>query len=172
MQQFETERLIIRSLSLTDTDAYFDMMCNKNVMRLIPRPVMDRNESNTHLSYLINQYQKKSDLNIWGIELKTTNEFIGLCGFLKSKEKTDEIGYRLREQFWRKGYGTEITKGLISHGFSKLNMSKITADVAVNNINSVKILEKFMTLQSEFFNSVDNCMDKRYVVLANNWKNL
>ena len=81
MLKFETDRLIIRYLANTDTEAYFDMMGNINVMRLIPRPIMDRNESDTHLANLISQYQKASDTRIWGVELKATNEFIGLCGF-------------------------------------------------------------------------------------------
>lgn len=170
MLKFETDRLIIRYLANTDTEAYFDMMGNINVMRLIPRPIMDRNESDTHLANLISQYQKASDTRIWGVELKATNEFIGLCGFLKSEEQIDEIGYRLREQFWSNGYGTEITKGLLTFGFSVMNMKKIRADVAVSNLNSVKILEKFMTLQSEFFNPSDNCMDRRYEVLSSDWK--
>ena len=170
MIQFETDRLIIRYLSNTDTEAYFDMMGNINVMRLIPRAIMNRNESNTHLANLISQYHKTSNIRVWGVELKTTNEFIGLCGFLKNEDQNDEIGYRLREQFWRKGYGTEITKGLLSFGFSEMNMTKITADVAVDNLNSIKILEKFMTLHSEFFNPKDNCIDRRYEVLIKDWK--
>lgn len=48
-------------------------------------------------------------------------------------------------------------------------MDKITADVAIQNLNSIKILEKFMTAKKEFFNELDNCTDRRYEVLKNNW---
>ena len=74
---------------------------------------------------------------------------------LKNNENEDEIGYRLREKHWRKGFGTEISKGLIKFGFEKLKMEKITADVDTKNLNSAKILEKFMTQTKEFFNKSD-----------------
>ena len=75
----------------------------------------------------------------------------------------------MREKFWRKGFGTEIAKGLISFGFDKMKMKmkKITADVDTKNLNSVKILEKFMSSRKEFFNESDNCVDRRYEILKN-----
>ena len=48
-------------------------------------------------------------------------------------------------------------------------MDKITADVDTRNLNSVKILEKFMTAKKEFFNQSDNCIDRRYEIIKNNW---
>lgn len=167
---FETERLIVRLLQLDDADTYFDMMSNPNVMRLIPREIMSREESDTHLKMIVENDSSFSDKKIWGIETKSENEFIGLCAFLKNDKNEDELGYRLREKFWRKGYGTEITKGLISFGFNKMNMKKITADVANTNIGSIKILEKFMVKEDEFFNEEDNCVDRRYAVVCNDNK--
>ncbi|MFT6184754.1 MAG: RimJ/RimL family protein N-acetyltransferase, partial [Flavobacteriales bacterium] len=67
------------------------------------------------------------------------------------------------------GFGTEFTKGLISFGFEELKFEKIIADVAVTNLNSVKILEKFMSVEKEFFNVSDNCVDRRYFVLRTDW---
>ena len=40
MKIFETDRLIIRNLIEMDSDDYYDMMGNSNVMSLIPRKVM------------------------------------------------------------------------------------------------------------------------------------
>jgi len=169
MKIFETDRLIVRKLKETDSDDYYDMMGNPNVMNLVPRKVMSRKESDKHLMNIIDSDQNQSDTKVWGIEIKNGNEFIGLCAFLKNSENEDEIGYRLRELFWRKGFGTEITKGLISFGFDKMKMQEITADVDTKNLNSVKILEKFMSSEKEFYNESDNCSDRRYKVLKNKW---
>lgn len=169
MKIFETDRLIIRKLKEIDSDDYFDMMGNPNVMNMVPRKVMSREESDTHLNDFLKINHTQSDTKVWGIELKNGNEFIGLCAFLKNNESEDEIGYRLREKFWRKGLGTEIAKGLISFGFGQLQMEKITADVDTENQNSVKILEKFMSPNKEFFNESDNCIDRRYQILKNDW---
>lgn len=169
MINFETERLLIRTLKKDDSDDYFDMMGNPNVMNPIPRDVMTREESNDHLENFLNTEHSMSDKKVWAIELKSGNTFIGLCAFLKNDENEDEIGYRLREKYWRRGYGTEVTFGLLSYGFNQMKMDKITADVDTRNLNSVKILEKFMTAKKEFFNEADNCIDRRYEVNKNNW---
>lgn len=169
MTIFQTERLLIRTLKKDDSNDYFDMMGNPNVMNPIPRDVTSREESNDHLNNFLNAERTMSDKKVWAIELKSENKFIGLCAFLKNNENDDEIGYRLREKYWRKGFGTEVTIGLLKYGFNQMEMDKITADVDIRNLNSVKILEKFMTSKREFFNVSDNCTDRRYEIIKNNW---
>ncbi|NOQ75282.1 MAG: GNAT family N-acetyltransferase [Crocinitomix sp.] len=169
MKRFETDRLVVRNLKEADSDDYFDMMGNPKVMNMVPRKVMKREESDNHLNDFLSPSQNQSETKVWGIELKKGSEFIGLCAFLKNNVTEDEIGYRLREKFWRKGFGTEIAKGLITYGFEQLKMEKITADVDTRNQNSVKILEKFMSSNIEFFNESDNCIDRRYEILKNDW---
>lgn len=68
-------------------------------------------------------------------------------------EGHDEIGYRLREQYWRQGYGTEIATGLIDYCFKELNFTLLTADVNIENIPSVKILEKFGSFTMKTLNA-------------------
>ena len=160
---------MIRQLRESDQSAYFDMMGNPNVMSSIPRVVMTNEESNDHLNKILNTEHKTSDTKVWAIELKAENEFIGLCAFLKNNDNEDEIGYRLREKFWGVGYGTEITKGLIDFGFKHLNTDLITADVFVDNLRSVKILEKFFKRDIEFFNTEDQCTDRRYKLPRKEW---
>lgn len=166
---FETDRLIIRQLQESDQSAYFDMMGNPNVMSLIPSKIMSKEESDKHLDQFIKNTDRQIGPKVWAIELKAENEFIGLCAFLKNNEKEDEIGYRLREKYWGVGYGTEITKGLIDFGFKHLNTDLITADVYVDNLRSVKILEKFFKGDIEFFNSEDQCIDRRYKLTRKEW---
>lgn len=156
---FETKRLVARLLKIDDKDDYFDMMGNFNVMSLIPRNVMTSYESDKHLKGLIDNYPEKL---VWAIEEKKSANFIGLCALLKNDSQENELGYRLREKYWGQGYGTEITKGLISYNFNELKFDKITADVNITNLKSVKILDKFMTPVKEFYNKEDDCTDRRY----------
>jgi len=166
---FETERLTVRILSPEDIDPFFDMMRNPNVMNPIPRPVMTRTESDAFLDKLISVKIDSPYKNVWAIVEKKSNSFIGLCAYLKNDENDDEIGYRLREQFWRIGYGTEITKGLIDYGFLEKGCIKITADVFIENIGSTKILNKFMSPLRDFYNDEDQCIDRRYELYKDDW---
>ena len=45
----------------------------------------------------------------------------------------------------------------------------MTADVNIENTKSVKILDKFLIKQKEFFNQKDNCTDRRYKLTKENW---
>lgn len=165
---FETERLVIRPLLLSDREAFYDMMSNPNVMKPIPRDTMDRKTSDEHFEKHLFA-DKSSDTKVWAIDSKTGDALIGIAAFLKNDDNEDEIGYRLREQFWRIGYGTEIAKGLIDYGFNALNLELITADVNIENEGSVKILDRFFKRDIEFYNPNDKCTDRRYKVNKSEW---
>ena len=161
---FSTNRLYVRPLLYSDSDEFFDMMSNPNVMNPVPQQVKNREESDANLQILIQDPKEKT---VWAVCEKDDNELIGLCALLVNDEGHDEIGYRLREQYWRKGYGTEIAAGLIDYCFNELKFSMLTADVNTENVPSVKILEKFMKPVREFYNENDQCTDRRYKVMNN-----
>jgi ribosomal-protein-alanine N-acetyltransferase len=144
-------------------------MSNHNVMYPIPRPVMDKAESDTNFENHLNALPT-TDIKVMAIETKDKNAFIGICAYLKNNNNQDEIGYRLREQFWGVGYGTETTKGLIDYAFNTLNLELLTADVNTANVNSVKILDKFFTRDVEFYNEEDQCKDRRHTLKKEDWK--
>jgi [ribosomal protein S5]-alanine N-acetyltransferase len=166
---FETTRLFVRRLEESDQDAFFGLMSNPNVMNPIPQRPFDRPQSASKLTELI-LLEKTSDTKIWSLCKKGCNDLIGICGVLKNDEKEDEIAYRIIETYWGNGYGTEITKGLIDYCFTHMKSELITADVCVDNVKSIKILNKYFTIQKEFLNAADNCMDRRYVLRKENWK--
>jgi len=78
------------------------------------------------------------------IELHSTKEFIGLIALNlgNSKYKSAEVWYKLLPKQWRKGYATEALKCLLDFGFNTLKLHRIEAGCAVNNIGSIKVLEK------------------------------
>lgn len=168
---FKTERLLIFSLKKSDSEDFFNMMGNPNVMLPIPQKTMTKIESDAKLNDLIT-LEKSTSIRIWSLVEKESNNFIGICGFLKNNEDENEIAYRLREKYLGKGYGTEIAKELISFNFKNLNFNLITADVNVDNIKSVKILDKFFIRPKEFYNQQDNCTDRRYKLTKENWAKL
>ncbi len=160
---FQTERLIVRPFKETDLDLLFEMMSNSIVMDALPRPVKTKSETEITLEQFI-RLEKTTSTKWWCITTKSTDNFIGLCGFKENEKNEPELGYCFNEQFWGLGYGTEITKGLLDYGFNQLKFTKITADVTKTNLKSVKILEKFMKLEKEFYNDSDKCMDCRYLI--------
>ena len=101
MQILETKRLVVRELELSDTDAYFEMMGNPNVMNMVPVPVMSRKESDEHLLKAISgELKKLRKVVLYAAELKSSNEFIGIAAYLINDQEENELGYRLLEKFW------------------------------------------------------------------------
>lgn len=77
-------------------------------------------------------------------------KFIGLIALNLGKEKyrNAEVWYKLRKEFWNKGFATEALKKVINFGFDELKLHRITAGCAVGNTGSVRVLEKTgMTLE-------------------------
>lgn len=165
---FETTRLYVRRLEENDEAAFFELMSNPNVMNPIPQKPFDKAQSSSKLSELI-VLEKSSDTKIWCLCKKGSNNLIGICGVLKNEKQEDEIAYRIIETFWGNGFGTEITKALIDYCFLNMKSDLVTADVCIDNVRSVKILNKFFTPQNDFFNADDNCMDRRYSLRKENW---
>jgi ribosomal-protein-alanine N-acetyltransferase len=165
---FETARLYVRSLEESDGSAFFELMSNPNVMNPIPQKPFNKEECTSKLKELI-LLEKSSDTKIWCLCKKGRSDLIGICGVLKNDKRQDEIAYRIIETFWGNGYGTEITKGLIDFCFLNMKSDLITADVCVDNLRSVKILNKYFKFEKEFFNAEDNCVDRRYILRKEDW---
>ena len=71
-------------------------------------------------------------------------EFIGEAGIRLSAErfKKGEISYSLLPNHWNKGLGTELAKRLLEYCFNSLNLHRVEAGVAADNLASIRVLEK------------------------------
>ncbi|WP_433902475.1 GNAT family N-acetyltransferase [Sphingobacterium puteale] len=78
------------------------------------------------------------------IETIAGAEFVGLIdiSIVKVKYRNSEVWFKLVPEMWNKGYATEALKRIIEFGFRQLNLHRIEAGCAVENIASYKIMEK------------------------------
>lgn len=171
MKIFETERLIIKRLKSDDKEYFAEMFTDPKILALIPQKAFTDSQIthrfNKNLNFKLNDLNsEKCD---YGIYEKGKIELIGLALFLINENNDKELGYRFRVNYWGKGYGSETTKGMLEYYFQQMKVDKVTADVNVVNIGSVKILDTFMKPVREFFNERDNCTDRRYELEKNNW---
>lgn len=140
---FETKRLYVRKLQVTDLEPFFKLESNPKVLQYATGEPKNFKESKDDLFQLIDKYDK-TDNNFWiyAIERKTDNEFLGTVALIKDEENNDEIGYRFIEEYWGNGYATEICEGLILYCKS-IGIKKIIGYVVDENIASAKVLERF-----------------------------
>ena len=139
----QTPRLILRQFTLADAPLVQQLNSDPEVLKYLDEPPLETTEQAKHILRTIILPQYKNNLGRWAIHLKDTNEFIGWCG-LKYRPELNEIdlGYRLKKSAWGKGFAAEAAQYSIDHGFNKLHLKTITGRAHINNIASLKILEK------------------------------
>ena len=139
----ETDRLILRELSLDDTDSLYIILSDEETMKHYPKPYT-KEETKGWIERSIKSY-KEFGYGLWAVILKESNQFIGQCGI--SSQDIDgkvvpEIGYHINKKFWNKGYATEAAGACLEYGFTKLSLNEIFIHTYIKNIPSTKIAEK------------------------------
>ena len=159
---FETPRLILGQFTEDDAGLILDLNSDPEIVKYVHEPVLITEEQAKKIIADIILPQYKNNLGRWATYTKSNNEFIGWCGlkYLADKDEID-LGYRFKKNAWGKGYATEAAKHTLDHGFNNLDLKLITGRAHIENIASIKVLEKIgMQFISEGI--VDNCPVKTY----------
>jgi RimJ/RimL family protein N-acetyltransferase len=139
----QTPRLYLRRFTMEDAPLLVELNSDPEVIKYVHElPLTSLEKSKEILNDIIlPQYQH--NLGRWAAYIKNTNEFIGWCG-LKYRPELDEIdlGYRFQKKYWGMGYATEAAQHTLNYGFNMLNLKLITGRAHIENIASLKVLEK------------------------------
>ena len=135
-----TYRLRLRPLEFSDKANLLRLDTNPNVMRYLGT-VKTEEESLAYLQKALELSEGKT--GYWVAEIEESRTFIGLF-VLKQLEYTNEIelGFRLLEEFWNKGFATEGATELIHYCMQVLQIPKIVAVTVPDNFASKHVLYK------------------------------
>ena len=159
---FQTPRLILRQITIEDAPLILELNSDPEIVKYVHEPTLKTVEQAEKIIADIILPQYKNNLGRWAIITKDNDEFIGWCG-LKYRPFVDEIdlGYRLRQKVWGKGFATEAAAKTLEHGFSSLNIKLITGRAHVENLASIHVLQKIgMNFIGEEI--VDDCPVKTF----------
>lgn len=137
----ETERLILRPLTVADAKAVLEWSSDARVSRFMSYPGYD--DINIAIEWLDSLADEKTEWN-WGFVLKENGKLIGSgsIGEDKLMEGYWGIGYNIRFDCWNKGYTTEAMQAIISFAHTEFGVNKICSDHAVDNPASGRVMEK------------------------------
>ncbi|OUL18940.1 GNAT family N-acetyltransferase [Nostoc sp. T09] len=152
----ETERLILRQFTEEDADNLFELDSDPEVVRFTTNAGQPTNYKVIKTQILpsyFSYYEKYNSYGCWAVIEKSTQAFIGWFLFRpiihasyfnpKLANSSDiELGYRLRKDAWGKGYATEVSKALITKGFSELGTQRVLAVALAANSASIRVMEK------------------------------
>jgi len=145
----ETERLILRPLTLTDTEtAYYgwtgDVEANKYVSWLPHHSLDDTIEWLKEVDW--NQTtigNKPRDNYIWGFVLKETDELFGSGGLIWEEGcQLYQVGYNIKKSHWNNGYTTEAMRAILEFAVKSLGIKRVAGGHAKGNLASERIIEK------------------------------
>ncbi|MEZ0096294.1 RimJ/RimL family protein N-acetyltransferase [Streptacidiphilus sp. EB129] len=144
----ETERLTLRRFTADDADLLIELDSDPAVMRFLSggegTPAEVVRES--HLPNIIAGYERwGGELGLFAAFEKDGGAFIGWFCLRPEKDGPKdeaELGYRLRQAAWGKGYATEASLALLRKGFGELDLRMVWAATMVLNRSSRNVMEK------------------------------
>jgi ribosomal-protein-alanine N-acetyltransferase len=144
LPKLETERLILRKLTLEDADDMFEYGSDDEVSKYV---TWDTHQSlsatKEFIEYILGLYDE-GKVAPWGIELKESRKLIGTIDFVswQVRHHTAEIGYVLSKKHWGKGITTEAANEIIRFGFNEMELVRIQARCFLENAGSERVMEK------------------------------
>ena len=137
----QTPRFILTKMIDGDQDKYYSLCRNENVMKFVTGHALSRKESDIMFQEFLIENKNDNYFGRYFIEERSTGELIGAVKLDKIWSEI-EIGYRILEEYWGKGIATAIATDLIGFAQTKLRAKKVIAFVNVNNLASIRVLEK------------------------------
>ena len=161
---FHTPRLYLRQFTIEDAPLILHLNNDPEILKYLHEPILC-NEADAKAMLLKNIFpQYQNNLGRWAAFTKEKNNFIGWCGLKYRPElKEFDLGYRFTKCSWGFGYATEAAMHTIDYGFTNLHLNVITGRSHIQNLASIKVLEKVgMQYVSEAI--IDDCPVKTYVI--------
>jgi ribosomal-protein-alanine N-acetyltransferase len=141
----ETDRLILRRLTIDDADALFALYRDPEVRRYFPEGTLTFEETKEELEWIIDVYYGKYGFGLWATIHKATGAFIGRCGLLPwtiEQRSEVEVAYLLAQAYWGQGLATEAAQGIVRYAFEQLQLSRLICLIDAENRASQRVATK------------------------------
>jgi len=143
--RLETDRLILREMTLGDVEFYFRHFNNKKVVEgsCFPGPkTLEAAKEELEL-YCIRPFKENRGIR-WGIARKGSDELIGTCGYYdwNKTSRRAEMGYDLEPAHWGEGMMTEALRAILRYGFEEIGLNRVQAIIDSENVRSIKLVER------------------------------
>ncbi len=162
----ETERLVLRRLTLDDVDALAEMYRDPEVRRYFPEGSLTLPETREEVEWIIDVYYRRFGYGLWATLLKESGALIGRCGLLPwtALERADgslviqhvaeqppepegswidvELAYLLARPYWGRGLATEAARAIVAFAFDELRLPRLICLFEPENTASRRVAEK------------------------------
>ena len=145
---FETKRLGLRELTLSDQDDLGKILCDRDSMKYYKKVFLEEDVRDWILRN-INRYEKNG-FGLWALIRKEDGMFLGDTGITIQNidsEMLPEIGYHIIPKYQRNGYASEAALGCVKYASEVLSIKRIYSYAWIKNIPSQNVMKKILSIQ-------------------------
>ena len=140
----ETERLLLRSMTLRDAHDMFAYAQDPEVARHVLWSAHQSVwETRAYIRFVQQQY-RMGEPSSWCIVDKALNRVVGTIGFMafSAENSTVEVGYSLARSHWNRGMMTEALAAVLEQIFTVLKLHRVEAQHFTDNPSSGRVMAK------------------------------
>ncbi|HEX3282956.1 MAG TPA: GNAT family N-acetyltransferase [Pyrinomonadaceae bacterium] len=143
MKVLETDRLILRRLSLEDAEFILRLLNEPSWLQFIgDKGVRSLEDARSYILQGPLEMYSRLGFGLYLVELRNEGLPIGMCGLIKRDSLPDvDIGFAFLPAYWGKGYAYEAASAVMAHG-KELGLNRIVAITSPDNDSSARLLEK------------------------------
>lgn len=140
----ETERLILRRLTLADAEFILGLLNEPSFLRFVgDKGVRNLDGARDYILKGPLASYAQFGFGLYLTQLKDGEVPIGICGLLKRESLEDvDVGFAFLPQFWSKGYAFESASAVVVYGKRFFGLKRIVGLVKPDNRGSIRVLEK------------------------------
>lgn len=139
----ETERLILREISMDDFPDLYAIYSDAVTMKYYPEPYSE-DKVRALIRKCREQYAEHGHC-LWAVMLKSEGKLIGDCGIIRQIVKgnpENEIGYHLHRDYLHRGFATEAALACKQIGFEQFKYRRLISLVRPENVESARVAER------------------------------
>lgn len=137
--------LVLRELHQTDCKPFYTYLSDPMVNRYIAEEDTPKSldAAKEEIRYWSGLFHSRRSI-YWGIARKDTDMLIGTVGFnmWSRTHQRAEVSYDLARPHWGKGIMTRVLQSVCDYAFTAMAVNRVQATVAIDNIGSIRVLEK------------------------------
>lgn len=143
MEVLETDRLILRWLSLEDAEFILRLLNEPSWLKFIgDKGVRTIEDARAYILKGPLEMYSRLGFGLYLVELREAGLAIGMCGLIKRDSLKDvDIGFAFLPAYWGRGYAYEAAAAVMTYG-KGLGLNRIVAITSPDNDRSAKLLEK------------------------------
>ena len=159
----ETDRLVLRDWRDEDWAPFWAATNTPAVMRWLGGVADDAKRQGAQDRLL--SYTRDHGHTFWVVERKGDGAILGFCGLKRCNQQGGpigmmEVGWRLREDAWGKGYAKEAAKASLDLAFERFGADEVVAVTVMGNEGSWGLMKRLGMRRREDLDFANADFDK------------